>query len=506
MLYNKQTFLALAVASALSANASAAGYKLYEQSTSAMGNAYAGRGAQVEDATVGFTNPAALIWLEGSQVSGGLNLIKVDGEYDNARGFSANGQPVAGPTGDDVDRLSAIPHFHYYRPLNERLGFGLSLAAPFGVRNDYEADFVGRYFAQNTELSVLALQPSISYKVNDRFSVGLGIAFNHVEGELSKFKDHKGLCELGAGINGTYAQLTGGAFTDVAQPAYCDSFYKVAGDDSQFGYTLGLYYHLSEQTRLALSYHSSVSYTLTGDSEIDNTPVTGASVPFTANPEQYLVMPTIPGVVDGQAMPAIDLSTGKLAVGAPKTEASKLDLTTPQSVLLSIDHQVDEQLSLQASLHWTDWSEFTDITVKSREPGPISASTQQPDNLNQVGYIGYIPEYWRDTWSYAIGASYRYSERWAFKAGLARDNSPVAASYRSARIPTDDRNWLTLGAKYSPDSHWSFDFAWGLMIMDDTSVVDHEFNAQDLKLYHSSYSADYEINAYVLSAQANYRF
>ncbi|WP_281558870.1 outer membrane protein transport protein [Thalassomonas sp. RHCl1] len=504
----KIALTALAVSSTLTAGVNAAGYKLYEQSTSAMGNAYAGRGAQITDASVGFTNPAALIHLKQAQYSFGINLIDVDGKYRNARATSAAGMPVSGGQSDNIGGISAIPHFHYYQPLSEKLGLGLSLAVPFGTKSDYDDDFVGRYFAQKTELDVVALQGALSYQLTEKLSIGGALALNYAKGTLSKYKDHGGLCELGANINNTYAQLSGGAFSDVAQDAYCDSVYQVKGDDIQPGYTLGLHYAITDQLKLALSYHSEVDYTLKGDSSIYNTPLSGEFVPYSQNPEQYWTVPTIAGVVNGQKLPAIDLTTGKQAINAPKKEASKLKLHTPQSVVFSLDHQFTQALSFQFSATWTEWSQFTDITIMSDvdeiSDKTISTSTQMPENLNSEGYIGYIPEYWHNTWAYALGATYRYSDELTLKAGFARDFSPVDSKYRSARIPSDDRSWLTLGVHYQSQKKWSADFAAGMMFMDDSSVLDHEYNAQDNRIYQSEYQADYSIKAYVLSMQLNY--
>ncbi|NRA60502.1 MAG: transporter, partial [Psychrobium sp.] len=50
------SLVALAILASNVQVANAAGFKIFEQSTSAMGNAYAGRGAQITDASIGFTN------------------------------------------------------------------------------------------------------------------------------------------------------------------------------------------------------------------------------------------------------------------------------------------------------------------------------------------------------------------------------------------------------------------------------------------------------------------
>ncbi|CAM5220465.1 outer membrane protein transport protein [Alishewanella longhuensis] len=66
----KKTAIAGAILLALSSvTAQAEGYKLLEQSVSSMGNAYAGRGAQITDATLVYSNPAAMTQLEGEHFS-----------------------------------------------------------------------------------------------------------------------------------------------------------------------------------------------------------------------------------------------------------------------------------------------------------------------------------------------------------------------------------------------------------------------------------------------------
>ena len=72
----KPSSLAVAIIAVCGASlAHAEGYKLYEQSVSAMGNAYAGRGAEITDASLVYSNPAALTQLSKASLSTGLNLI-----------------------------------------------------------------------------------------------------------------------------------------------------------------------------------------------------------------------------------------------------------------------------------------------------------------------------------------------------------------------------------------------------------------------------------------------
>jgi len=58
---------------------------------------------------------------------------------------------------------------------------------------------------------------------------------------------------------------------------------------------------------------------------------------------------------------------------------------------------------------------------------------------------------------YSIGASYRYTEKLKFRVGSAYDQTPVKDAYRTARIPDNNRIWMSVGANYKLSSSSSFD-------------------------------------------------
>tara|TARA_R110002126_G_scaffold255504_1_gene398462 strand:+ start:1633 stop:3114 length:1482 start_codon:yes stop_codon:yes gene_type:complete len=488
----KRLFLAMTLAVS-SASVCAEGYKLFEQSVSSMGNAYAGRGAQISDASLVYSNPAALTRLtaaNGAQLSAGLNLINAKTNYRNASAQSANGQSVIGRTEGANSLNELVPFVFYADKVSEQLSWGIGFYVPFGLSSNYDNDFVGRYFADETAIQVLSLQPAIGFKLNEQWSVGAGISINHAEGTLSKYKDHSGLCELGEAT--TNAMFGAPVYND----AYCNSHYEVAGDDFAFGYTLGIHGEPIAGTRLALTWHSAVRYNLQGDSVITNTPITGASV--AGNPNYLVLAPNLP---------AIDLNTGKLAANSRLVEASQLALTTPASAAFGLDQQVSTALSVQLSIAWTQWSEFASIDIVSDDPNPsISLNTQRPPNLNSEGYIGYIPQQWQNSWSAALGASYVYQPGLTLKGGIAFDQNPISADHKTARIPTDDRLWLTAGANWTLNTRLSMDIAYGYLFTGDVSVNEREYNVQDEPLYSSGYQGQYSNKGQLLAIQFNYLF
>ena len=58
---------------------------------------------------------------------------------------------------------------------------------------------------------------------------------------------------------------------------------------------------------------------------------------------------------------------------------------------------------------------------------------------------------------YSIGASFHYSDNLKLRVGVAYDESPVTDTYRTPRIPDNNRIWTSLGANYKLSSSSSFD-------------------------------------------------
>ncbi|MDZ7901869.1 MAG: outer membrane protein transport protein [Rheinheimera sp.] len=136
-----------------------------------------------------------------------------------------------------------VPFLFYADKLSSQWSYGFGFYVPFGLSSDYADDWAGRYFADKTAIEVVALQASAGYRLNEQWSLGGGISVNRVSGELSKFKDHSGLCETGSNINAMFG-------ADVYNDAYCHSHYQVAGDDVKLGYNLAIHGRFDTGTKL----------------------------------------------------------------------------------------------------------------------------------------------------------------------------------------------------------------------------------------------------------------
>ncbi|HSH57945.1 MAG TPA: TonB-dependent receptor [Halomonas sp.] len=330
--FNRLTLAAAVTAAAFASQAHAGGFQLNEQSVSGQGYGHAGRSSNVNDATIVFGNPAGMSFLDRAQLSAGATYLVVNNDISNvtatrnvdsgvAMGGIPNGTqvpvgPIPGGNEGDMVGNKAVPFAFYAHPVNDRLAFGFGVYAPFGSKTDYEDDFQGRYFGNYTEVRVVSAQPTLSYRLNDQWSVGAGITYNQVEGELRR-------------------QIPGVQSYDPAG----DIDARVEGDDEAWGYNLGVIYRPVPETTLGLTYRSEVEYELEG------------------------------------SFKAID-PMGSIV----RSDNAYLDLTTPETVNFSVTQQMTERLKLMFGASWSRWSKFQQIRVTGDTIPEITNETQNYRN------------------------------------------------------------------------------------------------------------------------------
>ncbi len=228
----KQTpLLAAALAATFTCAAHAAGFALIEQSASGLGNAYAGAAAVAEDASTIFFNPAGMVLLPDSQLALAGHLIKPTIEFSG--GVSPD---IGGNRGGDAGRWALVPSTYFAHRLTPRLHAGLGINAPFGLKTQYDDDWIGRFQAIKSEAKTLNLNPSIAWQFSEHLALGAGLNVQRMEATL----------------------------TNRISPSAPASFAQVEGSDYGWGYNFGLLWQAGKDTRLGLAYRSGVDYILEG--------------------------------------------------------------------------------------------------------------------------------------------------------------------------------------------------------------------------------------------------
>lgn len=200
---------------------------------------------------------------------------------------------------------------------------------------------------------------------------------------------------VGGGLNIQYASSTlTNAIDNRLAGSATDGKSEITGDDWGVGVNLGVLYEFSPTSRLGLNYRSRVMHELKG--ETDYTGVVNAGA--------------LTNLIDSDA-------TAKM--------------TTPDVVSIGIYHELSPEWAVMGEAQYTNWSLFDHLSV---------------DNKN--GTDVYVNEDWKDAYFFSVGATYKPNEKWKLQGGLAYDLSPVPEAHRTARIPDQDRLWLSGGIGY----------------------------------------------------------
>ncbi|MAP30939.1 MAG: aromatic hydrocarbon degradation protein [Marinobacter sp.] len=489
----------LATLAAIAAPASvlAGGFSLNEQSASQMGVANAGAAANPENATTVLFNPAGMSQLSGTNISFGAAVLDIDAEAKSgAKAVNQLGGDVEGSRGGDIADPAVLPNFYLTHEINDSIDVGFGIHAPYGLAADYENDFVGRYFADKTELTAIAFTPSIAINNGNGLSMGLGLNIMYAEGRLTKYQDYSGIYgRWQAGYSQLEASLPSGVSPSdifgVRDPDSIDGleqgYADIEGDDVAINFRIGFLYELSNRTQIGLTAQTPTRFDLEGDAEV-------SKIPDTA-------LVTIPGVGE-RAFPTGEQTSQSEKVTVP--------LEIPESISVGIRHQLADSITLLAGATYARWSRFEELDINSREgeTGDISSATGRSGDTP----ITHITEKWKNTWQFNVGGIWQASPAWAFKAGYAFDESPVD-QYVTARIPSEDRHWLTLGTQWKDvKSGWTVDVAVGTLIFADDAKVD-EFqylhdapSTVDPNSGASNYQAEYELSAWSAAFEVSKAF
>lgn len=286
-----------------SLQAEAGGIMIYEAGHEGTGLANAGSAVMASDPSILMTNPAGISQLAGTQINFNAQLILGDVSFsrDNANTFGGN---------EGGNALKYLPGSSFFisHQLDERSSIGFGMYGNFGLALDYDDDWAGRYFAQESAIIGVSFQPTYAYKITEDLSVGLGPRFM-----LGYFRT-----EVAVNNN-----VLGLGNAEDGQLRYKDT-------DWGTGANVGVLYNLNERTKLGLAWTSKIK------------------LKFEDKPElKKITNPLL-----------------RLALNRLDADQLNVDMNVPQTVTTSVSYQLDPQWTLLGSLGWQDWSDFGKVGVE----------------------------------------------------------------------------------------------------------------------------------------------
>jgi long-chain fatty acid transport protein len=470
----RRTPLALALSGAaamlVSVNVHGAAFALQENSASGLGNAYAGGAAAAEDASTIWFNPAGMTRIKQREAHLALHLIKPKSEFSNDGSQPAFNQPLGG-TGGDAGDLAFVPNTYVLVPINNQFTFGLGINAPFGLTTEYDDGWMGRYLALKSQVKTINVQPSIAWQATPQLSLGLGINFQWVDATLTSNTNYSGALATAAQAAAAAGQIPAAAIPGiVAATGGLDSKATLKGDDTAWGWNVGVLFEPMQGTRFGAHYRSEIKYKVGGDVDFDH--------------------PALPALPPALAPVVASLSN---AVNAQLYDGSvRANIDLPAIANVSFFHRINSQWDVMGDVQWTGWSSLPELRF-IRSSGPASDST-----------LTVTPYNWDDVWRLSLGANYHMNQQWTFRAGVAYDESPIADEFRTPRLPDEDRVWLSFGAQYRHSQQMVFDVGFTYIFVDDPSMND--FGGDPTFRRAGLLRGNYDSNVMILSAGLTYRF
>ena len=298
---------------AVSGSAGAGGLYIWEFGQPSQGASGAGAGALAQDASIAFFNPAGIVTLDEPQymVTGIIIDSSLKFSQDPASGAvppsvtdAAGNRPAA--NGGEAGSTALGAAFAYARPVNDKWGWGLSMASISGAAMEYETprDFAGRYWAMEVELLTINITPAISYRVNDRLSLGFGLPV-----------------------------MLGSLDMDIAIPGPAEGVPDGRalisdGDDLQATFSLSALWQASPRLTLGAMY--------LGEIEIE------------FDSDLSLTLPTGTGFED---------------------IAADVSFTYPQTLRTWGAYELNDRVTLLGTLAWEDWSAFDELAISTPSIG-----------------------------------------------------------------------------------------------------------------------------------------
>ena len=210
---------------------SAGGFSRAETSQKALGlgGAYSAIG---RDASVAYFNPAILARLDTNMVSLGLSMMSPRSIFQHAQTAE-----------ESLTQQVWLPLGYLYGTyqISDKFAAGLSVNTPYAYNTRWEDNWQGASIARHASFYSLYVQPTLSYRITDNFSVGAGLVLATGRMEFAR--------RIGE--------------TEVA--------YSAQASGTGIGYNLGVHGNLDEFVSFGITYRSAVKMDLkNGEATFEN--------------------------------------------------------------------------------------------------------------------------------------------------------------------------------------------------------------------------------------------
>ncbi|MCM1520287.1 MAG: outer membrane protein transport protein [Lachnoclostridium sp.] len=421
----------------------AEGYQVNSLSAKQIGMGHTGV-AQNLGAESMFFNPGALGFMEET--------------LDLAGSFTAI-MPTAYATHNGIEyktdmSISTPIGVHAAFAIYDNLKAGVSFYTPYGSNIDWTENWPGAVLNQSVSLKVFTIQPTVSWKIIPKLSVGLGFMVTWGGVDLNK------------------AILSGASFDALAGsmglniPAFGNttpaSINLNGNADVTLGFNIGAMYEINSKWNVGASFRTKMNMKVGAGK---------ASVTY-ANEIARAILESKVGLLN---------------------EANfKASMPAPWVLSLGTAYKPIEKLTLALDARLTGWSAYKTLDIEFL--------SEQLTGFNQ-----HITKDYKNAWCFSLGGQYAVTDRCDLRLGLMIDTTPVNNQYYNPETPGMTKIEPTCGVSFRPIKGLSIDFGFMYIHGCGKKGVTGEYD-NVLTNSTSKFTADYKLHSYAPALGLSYSF
>jgi long-chain fatty acid transport protein len=166
----------------------------------------------------------------------------------------------------------------------------------------------------------------------------------------------------------------------------------------------GLLYQMLPKTRVGISFNSMISFRTTGNSQFFS------------------------------------------EFGSSRTNMQRTYARLPARTQLSIHQEINNRLDLMATVFYTNWATFQNLTQQNTVVSPTGATTSVS-----------IPFSFHNTFDYVLGFNFKAAEKVIFKGGIEFMTAPSSNHDRGVSDPVAQATVVGIGAHYQQNKRFGYD-------------------------------------------------
>lgn len=391
----KKTLLAMATLASM-LTASAEGYQVNTLSAKQGGMAHTGVALKLGSESMYF-NPAGMGFMDKTfDVSASINGVAATAKAD-----------YAGHTYETDNKISTPMFVSAGFSIYDNLKAGISFYTPYGSGINWGENWPGAILNQKVSLAAYTVQPTVSWKITPKLSVGAGLCMSWGTVDLSK-----GLVE----------------------PSTLDIMLRSMGIDYAFGSTMPASINLKGTSQLAWGFNVGAMY------DFNSQWTVGASF------RSKMIMKVKKGEAALSYANEIARQVLQSELDVINQANFKAEMPMPAVLTFGVGYKPLSTLTLAFDAQLSFWSAYKKLDIEFLD--------SKVATYNQS-----LTKDYKNSWAFRLGAQYNLTNRFDLRAGMILDLTPVNKNHYNPETPGMTKIEPSLGLSFRPVNGLSIDLS-----------------------------------------------